>query len=62
MAETGQQSIPDSKDGRGLEPEVIEFCHILARILARGTCRPLHNRDNCVSEPEDNPSRTTADQ
>jgi len=61
MTNARERPIGDGSGVTDLEPEVAEFCRIVARILARGTCRPLHNRDNCVSEPEDNPGRTTAD-
>lgn len=61
MSEIGERRISDLNETKGLEPEVIEFCRILARILARGAHQPSHQADNCTHESKDKPDMVTKD-
>ena len=61
MSANGRRRRRNIESTKGLEPEVVEFCHMLARILARSARLPSHEPDNGTGELKGNLGMTTRD-
>lgn len=61
MSTSGERRTRDAESTKDLEPEVVEFCHMLARILARSARLPSHEADNGTKELKGDPGMITRD-
>ena len=61
MGTVGKQRLPDANYTNGLGSEVVEFCRLLARVLARVPHAPRHQVEGRTQESEDHRGVVTGD-
>jgi hypothetical protein len=61
VSTSGERQTRDAESTKDLEPEVVEFCHMLARILARSARLPSHEADTCTEQLKGDPGMITRD-
>lgn len=59
MTKTRHRRTKDADEVKTLDPGVIQFCHMVARILARSAGRSSHQADNRPEELKDDPGMVT---